>query len=331
MEAFLPVVSAAFATGQLHRPRGPGMVADLTASLRLRPLRIGRRAPGVQSSPVVSPSIRRFLVRLLRTYILLVVVIFFAQRWMIYHPFRGSETEMIKEAFRDGLVPWKNGGGEIIGWRSTTVRWAKPSNKLIVFHGNAGNALYREPYVAGFESVDKGRAWEVFLFEYPGYGARPGKTSRETFNTAAQAAVKELLGMDDRPLFVLGESLGSGVACDVAAKEQGVKGIVLVTPFARLADVAQSAVPFVPAGLMLRDRWDNLAALPRSRGPVAVLIAGCDEVVGCDQGEQVFASLGNRSKKRWFFPDARHNTLEFQTSAAWWNEVSDFLTKALPF
>jgi uncharacterized protein len=275
----------------------------------------------------VSPSIRRFLVRVLRIYLLLLVGIFFAQRWMIYHPYRSSEAEMIQQATADGLMPWKDGARQIIGWQRNGTRTAQPANKLIVFHGNAGNAIYREPYVAGFERLNDGRTWEVFLFEYPGYGARPGNTNRTSFNAAAHAAVKELLAMDNRPLFVLGESLGSGVACDVAASEpEGVHGIALVTPFARLADVAQSAVPFVPAGLMLRDRWDNLAALPQSRGPVAVLIAGCDEVVGCEQGERVFASLGNRSKKRWFFPEASHNTLELRAGAAWWREVSEFLT-----
>lgn len=278
----------------------------------------------------MSPSIRRSFVRLLRTYLLLVAVVFVGQRWMIYHPFRGSERQMVEQAKTEGLMPWKNGSGQIIGWQRDAARTAKPANKLIVFGGNAGNAIYREPYVAGFESLNDGRTWEVFLFEYPGYGARPGKTNREAFNTAAHAAVKQLLALDDRPLFVLGESLGSGVACDVAASESaGVKGIALVTPFARLADVAQSAIPFMPAALMLRDRWDNLGALPKSRAPVAVLIAGCDEVVGCEQGERVFASLGDRSKKRWFFPEARHNTLEFHPGAAWWAEVSEFLTKEL--
>jgi pimeloyl-ACP methyl ester carboxylesterase len=275
----------------------------------------------------VTPSIRRFSVRLFRTYALLAVVIFLGQRWMIYHPFRSSEIEMVQQAKAEGLIPWKDGAGQIIGWQRNAERATRPANKLVVFHGNAGNAIYREPYVAGFESINEGRTWEVFLFEYPGYGARPGKTNRESFNTAARAAVKQLLAMDDRPLFVLGESLGSGVACDVAASEsEGVHGIALVTPFARLADVAQKAVPFMPAALMLRDRWDNLGALPKSRGPVAVLVAGCDEVVGCDEGERVYASLGGRPKKRWFFPEARHNTLEFREGAAWWAELSEFLT-----
>lgn len=278
----------------------------------------------------MAPSIRRFLIRLLRIYLLLVAVIFLAQRWMIYHPFRSSEVKMIEQAAAHGLAPWKDDSGQIIGWRRDIARTTKPANKLIVFHGNAANAIYREHYVHGFESLNDGRTWEVFLFEYPGYGARPGKTNRDTFNKAAQAAVKQLLSIDDRPLFVLGESLGSGVASDVAASESaGVRGIALVTPFARLADVAQSAIPFVPAALMLRDRWDNLAALPQSRGPVAVIIAGCDEVVGCEQGEQVFASLGDRPKKRWFFPEARHNTLDFDPGATWWHEVSEFLINGI--
>jgi len=274
----------------------------------------------------VKSAFRRFVLPILRIYVLLVALIFVGQRWMIYHPTRGSESEMVAEAKTEALAPWKDDSGRIIGWKRDFAHPSKPANKLIVFHGNAGNAINREPYVAGFESLDGNRTWEVFLFEYPGYGARPGKTNRDTIDDAAHAAVIELLTMDNRPVFVLGESLGSGTACEVAAREPDrVRGIVLITPFARLANVAQSAMPFIPAGLMLRDRWDNLSALKLSRSPVAVMIAGCDEVVGCDEGERLFASLGERARRRWFFPKARHNTLEFQPSAAWWSEVSQFL------
>jgi pimeloyl-ACP methyl ester carboxylesterase len=279
----------------------------------------------------VKSFFRRFLLPLLRTYALLVGVIFIGQRWMIYHPTRGSESEIVAEARTEALGPWKDASGRIIGWKRDFSRPSKPANKLIVFHGNAGSAINREPYVAGFESLDDNHTWEVFLFEYPGYGARPGKPNRDTINDAAHAAVIELLTMDDRPVFVLGESLGSGAACEIAARESDrVRGIVLITPFSRLANVAQSAMPFIPAGLMLRDRWDNLTALKQSNTPVAVLIAGCDEVVGCQEGERLFTSLGDRPKRRWFFPQARHNTLEFHPGAAWWSEVSKFLQSSSP-
>jgi pimeloyl-ACP methyl ester carboxylesterase len=253
-------------------------------------------------------------------------VIFFAQRWIIYHPYRDSEPQMISQAKAEAMAPWRDKAGHIVGWRRDATRISPAVNKLLVFHGNTGNAIYREHYIAGFESIDDGRQWEVFLFEYPGFGARPGKANRDSINEAALAAVKELMAMDARPVFVLGESLGSGAACELAAREPGVvKGLALVTPYARLAEVAQSAFPFIPAGLMLLDRWDNIESLQRSRTPVAVVIAGRDEVVGSDQGERLYASLGERPKRRLFFPEARHNTLEFNPGASWWSEVSRFL------
>ena len=272
---------------------------------------------------------RRFLLRLLRTYILLLVVIFFGQRWLIYHPTKATDAEMTAMGKADGLVPWRNQAGEIAGWRRDAARALKPANKLIVFHGNAGNAIHREPYIAGFESLEDGRLWEVFIFEYPGYGARGGKPSRQSINYAGHEAVKDLITMDDRPVFVLGESIGSGVACEVAMLEpKRVKGVAVVTPFARLSEVAQRAIPFVPAGLLLRDRWDNVATLQQSRLPVAVVIAGRDEVIGSEQGEQLYSSLGDRPKQRWLFPQATHNTLEFSPLATWWSEVSLFLIRS---
>ena len=48
--------------------------------------------------------------------------------------------------------------------------------------------------------------------EYPGYGARPGPTSEQAIKSAAERALKQLLAQDSRPLYLLGESLGSGVA-----------------------------------------------------------------------------------------------------------------------
>jgi uncharacterized protein len=273
--------------------------------------------------------LRRFLFALLRIYILLMAAVFLGQRWIIYHPYRESEPEMILEAKTEAMAPWRDAAGHIVGWRRDATRISPAANKLLVFHGNTGNAIYREHYISGFESIDNGRQWEVFLFEYPGFGARPGKANRDSINEAVRAAVKQLVAMDPRPVFVLGESLGSGTACDVASREpDAIKGIALVTPYARLAEVAQSAFPFMPAGLMLLDRWDNIETLGKSRMPVAVVIAGRDEVVGRDQGERLFDSLGERPKQRWFFPEAGHNTLEFDPGAVWWSEVSRFLQDA---
>ena len=257
-------------------------------------------------------------------YLLLVATLFMLQRKLIYLAEQTDEATQLARAQRIGVDPWR-AAGEIVGWRRASTTTPAAANRLVVFHGNAGSALYRTHFIEGFEGLDGGALWQVHLFEYPGYGARGGEPSEETITKAARAAVHELAREDSRPIFVLGESLGSGPACALARDEsEHVSGVFLVTPFARLGDVAAHHYPMLMVNLILRDRWDNVSALHGYRGPVAVLLAGRDEVIPAAQGEELFRAYAG-PKRRWDQPRATHNTIDFSGSAPWWREVSDFL------
>jgi len=82
----------------------------------------------------------------------------------------------------------------------------------MILHGNAGFALHRTHYLQALEEIDEGRTWEVILFEYPGYGSREGRPGEAVFRTAVSEAIGQLMQEDDRPIFLLGESIGSGPA-----------------------------------------------------------------------------------------------------------------------
>jgi len=88
--------------------------------------------------------------------------------------------------------------------------------------------------------------------------------------------------------------------------------------------VAAQQFRYLPARLMLRDPWDNVTALRAYRGPVAMLIAGQDEVVTAAQGRLLYQGYEG-PKHLWTDPDAGHNGIDFSASAPWWHEVSDFL------
>lgn len=260
------------------------------------------------------------------TYLLLLVVFTSLQRKLLYYPSRHAQNEAVHAAQGVGLEPWRNVSGEIIGWQSAQPP-REGAHRLLVLHGNAGSAIDRFNYVDGFAKLHS-PAWDVRILEYPGYGARPGSPSRDSFAAAGREAIREWTG-GSGPVFLLGESIGGGVACDLAADEPGtVGGLILITPFARLSDVAQMHFPWLPIQLILKDRWDNAAALKAYAGPVAVLLAGRDEVVGTAQGQSLFEAVKS-PKRRWFFPNATHNDLEIY-SVAWAREVSGFLLEAHP-
>jgi alpha-beta hydrolase superfamily lysophospholipase len=260
-------------------------------------------------------------------YLGVVLLLMLLQRYLIYLPSRAPEEPLLRQAERDGLHPWRDRVNKIIGWRTSPPDGGSlPHNRLVVFHGNAGYALHRIYYVNGFHGIRDGMAtWEIFLFEYPGYGARPGSPGEATITQAARQALNNLLQDDSRPIYLLGESLGSSFAAGLAAENpQSVSGLFLVTPLTCLADVAVGHYRFLPVRLMLREHHDVQTHLKSFPGPVAFLLAGRDEVMSNNLGEKLYNHYSGR-KRLWVQPDARHNTLDFSVGAQWWHEVEDFL------
>jgi pimeloyl-ACP methyl ester carboxylesterase len=244
------------------------------------------------------------------------------QRQLIYFPSKAKSDVLSELASRMGLQAWRDSEGMVIGWKTPGNPGAR--YRMLVFHGNAGYALDRNYFVTGLREL--GNQWDVFLFEYPGYGAREGTPSEANFKATATQALQALLAVDSRPIFITGESLGSGVASFLAATfPKHVAGLLLVTPFSSLADVGAHHYPFLPVRTLLGERYDSREALSHYRGPVAFLLAGRDEVVTTESGQQLYDSY---SGPKWLHVEthAGHNTLSYNPGALWWGEVSAFLT-----
>jgi hypothetical protein len=241
------------------------------------------------------------------------------QRRLLYFPDRFELARALARSSRLGLAPWLDPSGGLRGWRRSPASGPPPRARLLVLHGNAGSALDRFGYLAALEP----RGVEVVLLEYPGYGARPGAPSQPALTAAAVEAV-EALAAEGAPVWLLGESLGSGVAAAATAQRPAlVRGLLLVTPFAELAAVARHHYPLVPAWLLV-DRWAPRRDLAGWRGPAVVLLAGADEVVTRGEGERLFAALTG-PKRLLVQEGAGHNGLDLSPGLASWDEAVDFL------
>ena len=271
---------------------------------------------------------KRFLLRLARlvaiAYVSLMFIVAGCQSRMLYHPLVRPESALLEEAKERGVEPWRDAAGALIGWRIPNPR-AKA--RMLVFHGNAVDAIERAQYLQTFAALGGGMEWETFVMEYPGYGARPGSPGKDAFFAAGRAAFSNLRESDRRPVFLLGESMGGGTACELASENpDAVSGVLLVVPFARLAEVAQRVMPYLPVGLLLHDAYDNIEALNKYHGPVAVVVAANDEVVGADQGRKLYESYSG-PKLLIELPDTTHNTFNVALSAPWVRKVDAFLAR----
>ena len=258
----------------------------------------------------------------------LLLLAFTFQRRLLYFPDRPAEPAALARAARTGLEPWRDPAGQRIGWRLPDGTSPDPRKegaarpRLLVIHGNAGSALDRGTYVAALAPLGV----EVRLLEYPGYGGRAGEPTLATLSEAATAAIDALAAEGPAPIWLLGESLGSGVAARAAIERRAqVNGLILVTPFARLAEVAALHYSRA-AGLLLRDRWAPLDDLARFDGPVALLLAGRDEVVGVDQGRRLHGSL-QVPKLLAEQAEATHNGLDLRPGLPFWSDAVALLRR----
>jgi len=249
-------------------------------------------------------------------YGLLVLVAAVFQRRLIYFP-RLIPPDLAEPAAAvNGFVPWRNPAGQIIGWKLPSS--APPAAGVLITHGNAGCALERI-YLAG--PIHEAASVDVYVLEYPGYGARAGSPDKKSLFAAGEEAWNLLPA--GRPRYLVSESIGTGVACHLAGTHPGeVAGLALFGPYHDLASVAQRQMPFLPAYWLLLDRFCPADDLKSYHGPVKMVVAGADEVISPDFGRKLFAAY-NGPKDLQVVPGARHNEVAAQ-SPDWWRQVFSF-------
>jgi pimeloyl-ACP methyl ester carboxylesterase len=239
---------------------------------------------------------------------------------MMYFPSRQSLSDLENRQKALPMQLWFAPSGEYLGWKSGGT-----SNGLraLVVHGNGGCAADRAHYAQGLTQAGMG---EVYILEYPGYGARSGSPNQESLCAAASEALTLLA--KDKPIYVVGESLGTGVASFLAGTyPDKVAGALLMAPYNSMVDVAQSHMTLLPVWLMLKDRYPASTWLQPYHGPVAVVLAGADTVVPNRFGRRLYEGYSG-PKKVWLIPGAEHGDA-FERPLVWWDELAQFW-KTLP-
>jgi uncharacterized protein len=233
------------------------------------------------------------------------------QRRLIYFPPHFTTDQMKRFAAANRLERWRSPAGALIGWKRPSPT-QPPAGEVLVMHGNAGCAFQCAHYADVIQAV---AALDVFLVEYPGYADRPGAPSERTLDAAASEAL--LLLPTNEPIYLVGESLGTGVAAHLAGHyPDHVAGVALLGAYNRLADVAQAHMPILPVHWLLQDRYPAEDDLRRYHGPMAVLVAGRDTVVPERFGRRLYDAYAG-PKRLWEFPQDTHGSLMFQPPEVW--------------
>jgi uncharacterized protein len=186
----------------------------------------------------------------------------------------------------------------------------KASRTILHFHGNAetvdANAfLAREMKKRGFAMV---------LVEYRGYGRSRGTRPDEQGLYDDAAAVLDVLatrGIGPDRIVLWGQSLGTGVAAEMARRGRGSR-LVLVAPFTSTVAMAKRIVPFLPASMVMVDRFDTLSKAPDIATPTLVVHGDIDDVIPFEQGELLSHTVPHGTFLK--VPEGRHDNLYKSTT-----------------
>ncbi|MDA8230867.1 MAG: alpha/beta hydrolase [Magnetospirillum sp.] len=254
-------------------------------------------------------------------YVLLVGGMAVFQRGMIYFPspVRGEPAEAgLPEMVS---VPVRTADGVLV------ASWYAPSRRpggatVVLFHGNSGSLAHRA--VKARALLDAG--FGVLLAGYRGFGGNPGRPSEKGLYADARAALGWLgvRGVKAPQVALYGESLGTGVAVQMAT-EYAVAAVVLEAPYTRLPDLAPAVVPSGLAGMLMVDRFDNLAKIGAVQAPLLIVHGDADDVVPIGLGRRLFDAAAT-DKEGVFIAGGGHSDLWQRGIGA---TVVDFLDRRL--
>ncbi len=272
----------------------------------------------------MSGLVRRWTVRLVKAvvvaYVVGLVILFVLQRQLLFPA--GKEPPSVERAGLAGLMEEATittaDGLALLAWYH---RPPKDAPLIVLFHGNGGTIEIRAAKAKTYISAGFG----VLLPEYRGYGGNPGSPSEAGLYADGRAALTfaAAQGIASDHVVLLGESLGTGVAVQMAV-EQRVAALVLEAPYTSVADVAQGVFPLFPVSWLVRDRFDSLGKIARVGVPLFVIHGERDGTIPVRFGRALFAAASEPKEAIWP-PDAGHGVIDrYATDAA----VLDFLKRS---
>jgi pimeloyl-ACP methyl ester carboxylesterase len=145
---------------------------------------------------------------------------------------------------------------------------------ILGFGGNAWNAEAAAAYLHDLYPDS-----EIVAFHYRGYAPSAGEPGAEALIEDAPL-VHDLAVARLKPArtVAVGFSIGSGVAACLAARRP-LDGLILVTPFDSLAEVAAGHYRWLPVRWLFRHRLDSAGALRGTSVPTAIVAAGRDTLI----------------------------------------------------
>ena len=243
------------------------------------------------------------------------------QQFLIYHPDpkRFVPSEIGLDGF-DVVELQTPDGNTLVAWFAQ-ARSGKPT--VLYFHGNAGGLAGRALRLKRLRDAGLG----ALIMSYRSYSGSTGRPTERDNVSDGKRAFKYLVEEKRVPaddIFLFGESLGTGVAVQVAAAMQPA-GVILDAPYTSMLDLAHLHYPYLPADWLLKDRYETMRYLGKVTSAILIVHGDQDQVIPEAMGRAVFEAANSAKSKAFItVPGAGHldhDEVSFDKIIAWVEQV----------
>ncbi len=227
-------------------------------------------------------------------YLSVTLGLYFFQRNLLYHPTENNyfgdkltvKIEKVNIKTDDNI--------DLIAW------YHKKDNTkfktILYLHGNAGSLENRIHKINHFNDMNI----NFLLLSWRGFNGNAGKPTEKGLYEDARSAVNWLIndGINEENIIIYGESLGTGVATEIAQNRK-FAGIILESPFTSMIAAGKSKYPIFPIKLLLKDKYESDKKIQNIISPILVMHGEADKIVPFWMGEKIF-QLANEPKYSYF-------------------------------
>ncbi|CAK0779226.1 Alpha/beta hydrolase [uncultured Gammaproteobacteria bacterium] len=239
-----------------------------------------------------------------------------------YMPAQGPFTRAVRVAVAPGIE---------LGGLAFIVDSQAPL--ILYFHGNGELASEYDDIAELYRRLDI----SLLVIDFRGYGRSGGHPNATTLVTDADAVLTQVptllsgLGLTPKAWFVMGRSLGSAAAIEIAARGgrpsgHGLAGLIVESGFAlSLALVTRLGGRLPPEADEQRDGFGNVEKIASVTLPTLVLHGAEDWIIPATEGEMLFHRSGARDKHLLIIPGAGHNDLMFVGRKEYFDAIYAFV------
>lgn len=243
----------------------------------------------------------------------------------IFYPRRESVTPLPPGACDHGVTVEP---GIDIGCRFYSTDPAAPS--ILYFHGNGETVGDHDTIGPRYNAV----GINLLVTDYRGYGWSDGQPTVTAMFHDAAILLKETrrwleINGYAGPLFLMGRSLGSACAIDLAATyPDAIRGLIIESGFADTLPLACFlGLELNRYTIREEECFNNMAKIAGITKPTFILHGARDEIIPAAEAERLQACCGARSKEFQIVPGADHNSIMAMAGNLYFQAIRQFIDK----